>query len=216
MLVFAGRMDEGWQLLEEAIDGAGHVQWATGQWDAAARTAQAALADGRGGITTRITAQYVLGYLAMGRADWSTADDLLLEAWRARRRFWEGTSALLDLAAAAARARRRGEAALLLEETRTIARAAGAATLVDDADRLTQSLDPGRPAEPWYPLSEREYEVAQLVEAGLTNRQIAEQLVVSPKTISAHITHILTKLGAGRRAEIAAWCATVRRDPPGR
>ena len=46
-----------------------HVQWATGQWDAAARTAQGALADGRGGITTRITAQYVLGYLAMGRGD---------------------------------------------------------------------------------------------------------------------------------------------------
>ena len=52
--------------------------------------------------------------------------------------------------------------------------------------------------------------------AGLTNRQIAEQLVLAPKTISAHITHILMKLGAGRRAEIAAWCATIRRDIPGR
>ena len=393
VLVFAGRMDEGWQLLEEAIAGAGqacqeaeaargyrmigssaselmeydraerwltegvryaenaelwnhrhymaahlaHVQWATGQWDAAARTAQSALADGRGGITTRITAQYVLGYLAMGRGDWTAADDLLLEAlatgermaelqrlspplwglaeaarcrgdydtaltrcergyqasaevmdaaslfpylltgvrahlargdveaaeewlarvgavltaraipgtllaighgeglillargdipaahqalelakeaWRFRRRFWEGTSALLDLAAAAARARRRSEAALLLDETRTVARAAGATTLLDDADRLARSFDPGRPAQPWHPLSEREYEVARLVAAGLTNRQIAQQLVLAPKTISAHITHILTKLGAGRRAEIATWCATVRRDTP--
>ena len=57
-----------------------HVQWATGQWDAAAQTAQQALADGRGGITTRITAQYVLGYLAMGRGDWDAADGLLREA----------------------------------------------------------------------------------------------------------------------------------------
>jgi Tetratricopeptide repeat len=57
-----------------------HVQWATGQWDAAAQTAQGALADGRGGITTWITAQYVLGYLAMGRGDWSAADNLLREA----------------------------------------------------------------------------------------------------------------------------------------
>ena len=57
-----------------------HVQWATGQWDAAAQTAQGALADGRGGITTRITAQYVLGYLAMGRGDWSAAGNLLREA----------------------------------------------------------------------------------------------------------------------------------------
>ena len=50
--------------------------------------------------------------------------------------------------------------------------------------------------------------------AGLTNRQIAEQLVLAPKTISAHVTHILTKLGAARRAEIGAWCATVRQDTP--
>ena len=45
-----------------------HVQWCTGDFDAAARTAQYALADGRGGITTEITARYVLGYLALGRA----------------------------------------------------------------------------------------------------------------------------------------------------
>ena len=53
---------------------------------------------------------------------------------------------------------------------------------------------------------------AVLVAAGLTNRQIAEQLVLAPKTISAHVTHILSKLGAARRAEIGAWCATVRQD----
>ena len=56
--------------------------------------------------------------------------------------------------------------------------------------------------------------MAQLVAAGLTNRQIAERLVVAPKTVSAHVTHILGKLGAARRAEIAAWCATVRPDTP--
>ena len=38
--------------------------------------------------------------------------------------------------------------------------------------------------------------------------------MVAPKTVSAHITHILGKLGAARRAEIAAWCATVRPDAP--
>jgi DNA-binding CsgD family transcriptional regulator len=155
------------------------------------------------------------GLILLARGDTSAAHQALesaRESWRARRRFWEGTWALLDLAAAAAKARRRGEAALLLDETRTIAAAAGATTLLDDAERLTRSSDPGRPAEPWHPLSEREYEVAQLVAARLTNRQIAQQLVLAPKTISAHVTHILTKLGAGRRAEIAAWCATVRRD----
>jgi DNA-binding NarL/FixJ family response regulator len=137
------------------------------------------------------------------------------ESWHARRRFWEGTWARLDLAEAAAKARRRGEAAVLLDEARAAAAALGAATLVEGADQLAQSFDRGRVAEPWHPLSEREFEVAGLVAAGLTNRQIADQLVLSPKTISAHITHILTKLGAARRAEIGAWCATVRRDTPG-
>jgi DNA-binding CsgD family transcriptional regulator len=55
--------------------------------------------------------------------------------------------------------------------------------------------------------------VARLVAAGCTNREIAAQLTVAPKTVSAHVTHILTKLGAGRRAEIAAWCATVQDQP---
>ena len=389
VLVFAGRMDEGWQLLEDAIARArgtqqeaeaargyrmigssaselmeydraerwltegiryaeqvelwnhrhymashlAHIQWATGQWAAATQTAQHALTDGRGGVTTQITAQYVLGYLAMGRGDWSAADMLLREAlakseqmaelqhlspplwglaeaarcqghydtalthcergyqvsaglthaaylfpfliigvraylahggidaaekwlnrvgavltaraipgtqpaidharglvllgrgeisaaqqalqaasesWQARRRFWEGEWARLDLVQAAAKAQRRGEAAVLLHEARTTAATVGATTLVDAADRLAASFDRGRPAEPWHPLSAREFEIAQLVAVGLTNRQIAGQLVLSPKTISAHITHILTKLGAARRAEIAAWCATVR------
>jgi DNA-binding CsgD family transcriptional regulator/tetratricopeptide (TPR) repeat protein len=391
-LVFAGRMAEGWTLLEDTVarardtqqeaeaarayrmigssasvlveydraarwltEGIGyaeqvelwnhrhymashlaHVQWGTGQWDAATQTAQHALADGRGGITTRITAQYVLGYLALGRGDWDGAASLLQDAltqgehmaelqrlspplwgmaeaarcqgdhdtavalcergfqasaevtdaaylfpylltgvrahlaradtaaaetwadrvgavlsaraipgtlaaidhgrglvllargdvpaagqalesasasWRAQRRFWEGTWARLDLASAAARARRPGAAAVLLAQVRAEASPAGAAVLVAAADRLAQSFGAGRTAEPWHPLSAREFEVAQLVAAGLTNRQIAEQLVLAPKTISAHVTHILTKLGAARRAEIAAWCATVRRDP---
>src|SRR6185437_182936 len=60
------------------------------------------------------------------------------------------------------------------------------------------------------PLTARELEVAQLVAAGLTNRQIAERLVLAPKTVSAHIEHMLEKLHAGRRTEIAAWYVTRR------
>jgi DNA-binding CsgD family transcriptional regulator/tetratricopeptide (TPR) repeat protein len=392
VLVFVGRMDEGWQLLEDSITRAhgahqeaeaargyrligsaaselveydrgerwladgiryaeqaelwnhrhfmashlAHVYWATGQWDAAAQTAQQALADGRGGITTRITARYALGFLAMGRDDGGTADTLLREAraeaeqmaelnrispplwglaeaarcqgdydtaltlcehgyracaevtgaaylfpylltgvraylalgdiaaaeswsdrvgavlnaraipgtlpaidqgrglillahgevsaarqalesasrgWRARRRFWEGTWTRLDLAEAAVRARRRGEAAVFLDEARTAAAGVGASAVIAAADRLTTQFDLARSAEPWHPLSAREFEIAQLVAAGLTNRQIAQQLVLAPKTISAHVTHILAKLGAARRAEIAAWWATVRAGP---
>ena len=158
------------------------------------------------------------GLILLARGDIAAAHQAVesaRDAWRARRRFWEGTWAVRDLAVIASKARRRGEAALLLDETRVLAAAAGATALADDAERLARSFGPGRQADPWHPLSEREYEVAQLVATEFANRQIAERLVVSPKTISAHISHILTKLGAGRRAEIAAWCATVRPDPPG-
>jgi len=44
----------------------------------------------------------------------------------------------------------------------------------------------------------------------MTNAQIAAELFVSPKTVSAHIEHILAKLGVARRAEVAAWAATIR------
>ena len=401
VLVFAGRMDEGWQMLEDAIaraaathreaeaarahrmltscasvlveydraerrmaDGIGyaenvelwnhrhymashlaHVQWCTGHWAAAARIAQQVLADGRGGITTEITAQYVLGYLALGRGDWDVATRRLEEAfalgrrmaelqrlspplwglaeaaqcqrdyeaalarcelgyqasasvtdaaylfpylltgvrahlalgqisaaeawldrvsailalraipgtlpaiehgrglillsrgeaaaayqalasartaWHLRNRFWEGTWALLDLAAAAVKIRRRGEAAQLAGQASTAARAAGARPLADAAAQLLTSLHNGPPVSPWHPLTDREFEIAGLIADGRTNKQIAEQLVLAPKTISAHVAHILTKLGAARRAEIAAWCATVRAqsastdDPPTR
>jgi DNA-binding NarL/FixJ family response regulator len=73
-------------------------------------------------------------------------------------------------------------------------------------------LRQGRSAPPWHPLSDREFEIAQFIAAGLTNKQIAEQLVLAPKTISAHVAHILTKLGAAHRAEIAAWCATIQAE----
>lgn len=53
----------------------------------------------------------------------------------------------------------------------------------------------------------RELQVARLVAAGATNREIATALSIAPKTASAHVEHILRKLGAARRTQIAAWAA---------
>jgi LuxR family maltose regulon positive regulatory protein len=53
-------------------------------------------------------------------------------------------------------------------------------------------------------LSDRELEVLRLVAAGLTNREIAEQLVVSLGTAKAHIHHIFGKLGVNSRTQAAA------------
>jgi DNA-binding CsgD family transcriptional regulator len=52
-------------------------------------------------------------------------------------------------------------------------------------------------------LTRRELEVLALVAAGRTNQQIGEALSVSPKTASAHVSRILTKLGAGDRGKAA-------------
>ena len=388
VLLFAGRLDEGWAMLEDAIErstarlleaeaartyrmigssasvlveydraehwltrGAAyadavelwnhrcymnahlaHVRWAVGQWAVAEETAEHALADGRGGVTTTITAQCVLGYLALGRGDWTGAAEVLGEAleqaeamaelqrvspavwglaetallrgdldravalsdrgyelservtdaaylfpfvltglrarlgrddresaaewvrrveavlaaraipgtlpalahargllaladgdldaaatalgearawWAERRRFWEGTWAELDLARCTAAAGRRAEASAYAKSARAAAEAAGAEVLVTAADELARSWQSRKGAQPWDPLTEREFSVARLVAEGLTNREIAERLVVSPKTVGAHVEHILTKLGAARRAEIAAWAAKV-------
>jgi predicted ATPase/DNA-binding CsgD family transcriptional regulator len=57
-------------------------------------------------------------------------------------------------------------------------------------------------------LTTREHEVAALVAAGLTNRQIAERLVLSERTVENHLQRIMAKLGARNRAQVAAWTAT--------
>jgi non-specific serine/threonine protein kinase len=54
-------------------------------------------------------------------------------------------------------------------------------------------------------LSPREREVARLVAAGRTNRQIAAHLVIAPRTADTHVGNILTRLGLHTRAELAVW-----------
>jgi non-specific serine/threonine protein kinase len=54
-------------------------------------------------------------------------------------------------------------------------------------------------------LSPREREVVALVAQGLTNREIADRLVISPGTARIHVEHILGKLGLRSRVELAAW-----------
>ena len=393
-LVFSGRMDDGWAMLEQAVERArgahreaeaarayrmigscasvlveyerattwlragieyaervelwnhrhymaahlGHVAWATGRWDEAESLAAHALSDGRGGITTRITALHVLGYLALGRGDpaaarrhleearelgesmrelqrvspalWGLAEAALLGGdpagavdwsrrgfaasaavgdaaylypflvtgtrallasgdpaaadrwteqvgaavrnrsipgtlpaidharalvalahgstrsardrlaraiggWDERGRAWEGIGARIDLAGAETRANRLAEAAAAGEAALERARAIGSRPLVERAESALRSVRARRPeADPWAPLTAREFEVAKLVAAGLTNAQVAAELGLSPKTVGAHVEHIASKLGVNRRAEIAAWTASIGNPKP--
>jgi len=59
-------------------------------------------------------------------------------------------------------------------------------------------------------LTGRELEVLRLVAAGRSNREIAVELFIAPKTASVHVSNILGKLGAASRGEAAAKAHTLR------
>ena len=65
-------------------------------------------------------------------------------------------------------------------------------------------------------LTPREAEVLTLVARGYTNREIADTLVISVKTASVHVSHILRKLGAPNRLEAAAIVHRLAPPPSGR
>jgi predicted ATPase/DNA-binding CsgD family transcriptional regulator len=56
-------------------------------------------------------------------------------------------------------------------------------------------------------LTRRQLEIAGLLAEGLTNREIATRLVISPRTAETHVDNILTKLGMTSRAQVASWVA---------
>lgn len=60
------------------------------------------------------------------------------------------------------------------------------------------------------PLSRREREVAGLVAAGMTNRQIGEYLFISWRTVEGHVERIRNKLGVRSRTEVATWAVERR------
>jgi DNA-binding CsgD family transcriptional regulator len=112
------------------------------------------------------------------------------------------------------RSNRFADALPLITEVRTLASRLDSRPLADRAEAL-QRLARGRVAvdEPWRPLTAREFAVARLVSEGRTNAEIADFLGIAPKTASSHVEHILAKLGASRRAEIASWATSVERSP---
>lgn len=90
----------------------------------------------------------------------------------------------------------------------------GAAQEADRAAFLLRSLgaagrsSPKRPGE----LTKREREVLALLEHGLSNKEIAARLYITPKTASHHVSRILSKLGVRTRAEAAAFAARESAD----
>jgi non-specific serine/threonine protein kinase len=90
---------------------------------------------------------------------------------------------------------------------------AGAALTPDAAITLAVAEEepaglrpPRRPNEPPR-LTPRERQIAELIAEGLSNQQIASQLVISRRTVESHVENILAKFGFTSRAQVAAWYA---------
>lgn len=101
---------------------------------------------------------------------------------------------------------RRGEpaaASLHLERARSTAASAGIGLVPDDTG--TEPSGTSAETEPPHGLTEREVEVLRELARGMTNRQIAASLFISPNTAANHVRSILQKTGLSNRTEAAGY-----------
>jgi DNA-binding CsgD family transcriptional regulator len=166
------------------------------------------------------------GWLALAEAEYERArGEARPGAWSQAAATWEGLGrpplaaycrwrqAEALVAAGASRA----EASQPLRQAYAVAARIGAKPLAEELSLLAQrarlDLEPppggespagARSLEEILGLTSREVEVLTLIARGYTNREIAATLVISAKTASVHVSHILRKLGAPNRLEAAA------------
>ena len=165
------------------------------------------VASGAGCVAYDGPVELYLGVAAghLGRHDEAVADlEAAARACAANGAAGFHVEARCELAAALARRARAGDAArarAIAADVAEQAAALGMAPWVERARGL--AARPGE--ERGDPLTPREREVAALVADGLTNREIAERLVLSERTAQNHVQHVLTKLGLPNRTQVAVW-----------
>ncbi|MFG2486347.1 AAA family ATPase [Streptomyces virginiae] len=170
-------------------------------------------------------AEYVRAELLRAEARDTLADWTAVEtAVRPLERPYLLAKARHRLAEALLAAGDREPAAVLLREAYATAERIGSRTLREELALLAQRArlpltDAAGAVAPPAPetdpvealgLTSRERDVLRLVAAGSTNRKIAEELFISPKTASVHVSNILAKLGVAGRGEAAALAHRLR------
>jgi DNA-binding CsgD family transcriptional regulator len=161
----------------------------------------------------------------------SGSDAGLLAAWDEAALAWDGLEepyslgeTLLHAAEAALARGDRDDAAERLQRAAPLAARLGARPLGEQIAilarraRIRLDADSASPGEPSgdgeLGLTERELEVLRLVAEGRSNREIAGELFISPKTASVHVSNILGKLGVASRGEAAAKAHSLRLFDP--
>ena len=115
-------------------------------------------------------------------------------------------SALEDLAVAESRAGRTDQAIAALDRALVIHAGCGARWDLARVRRRLRQLGvrrrlaaESRPAQGWAAMTDSELAVVRLVAEGLTNREVAERLYISPHTVDGHLRHAFEKLGINSR-----------------
>jgi DNA-binding CsgD family transcriptional regulator len=140
---------------------------------------------------------------AHGHPDEALAElDLALEHHRALPEPYERARTLLAFGAVARRARRKRESRRALEQAAEAFADLGAARWAELAAAELARLG-GRPAAAGS-LTPAERRVAELVAEGLRNREVAERLFLTEKTVEFHLRNVFRKLGVRSRAQLAA------------
>ncbi len=113
----------------------------------------------------------------------------------------------LELAELRVFQRQLDEATTLLDEVQAVCEPLGAKPTLDRVDALRQRLKASGQSLPTYPagLTQREVEVLRYIAAGISNRQIADALFLSPRTVERHIANIYLKIDAHSKAEATAF-----------
>jgi predicted ATPase/DNA-binding CsgD family transcriptional regulator len=206
-LVTARRVGDHWTE-SHALWGLGIAWWTRGEWEEAEASMRQSLGlmrdvGDRGGVALCLEGLALVA---------SASGDAEFSAWLlgAADTAWDAIPAPPPGTATALRERQLGATRAALGERRFAqAVAAGRASdpalavarALGEAEAAPAAAEPGR-------LTAREREVALLVAQGLTNRDIAGRLVLSPRTIESHVERIMNRLGVGSRTEIAAWAAS--------
>lgn len=122
---------------------------------------------------------------------------------------FEEARTLLILGVVHRRAKRKREAGAFLSQARDLFAEIGAEGWADRCrSEFRRVASPPAPLE----LTPTERRVAELAASGLTNRQVAEQAFISPKTVEANLARAYRKLGISSRAQLGARMASADRD----